>query len=150
MREFALQCLEEKYGKKFVIDETYCRYKHWNGEEDNPMVLRARAYPEDDESNKFGLFVKEPNVFQDNYSVQLYQHDIEAEIFPEMEKFGLEGTIVISYPLMTGTIRDDLSADDIIYDGSTCICFFSRGSQRIGYKCVYTDYQKMAGFLIYM
>ena len=124
MREFALNCMEEKYGKPFLIDETYCNYVHFNGHEDMPMVLYARAYPEGDEKDICGLFVEEPNTFKDNYSVKLYRHEIEDVIFPKMEQYDLEGEIEIDYPLMVGTIGDDLSAEDIMYDRNTCIDFF--------------------------
>lgn len=125
MREFALQCLEERYGKKFQIDEAYCVYGHLNGHEELPMTLRARVYAEEDAGKIGGIFVEEPNIFQDNYSVMLYLDAVEAVIRPEMEKYGLEGAIQISYPLVVGTIGDDLSAEDILYDDSTCICFYA-------------------------
>ncbi len=124
MRAFALECLEQKYGKPFLIDETYCEYEHFNGHEDKPMVLYARAYPEGDEKDICGLYVEEPNIFKDNYSVNYYLPEIEEKIFPEMEQYGVEGKIEIDYPLMTGTIADNLSAEDVIYDGSTRLFFY--------------------------
>ena len=124
MRAFALECLEEKYGKPFLIDETYCEYEHLNGHEDKPMALYARAYPEDDEKDVCGLLVEEPNIFKDNYSVNYYLPKIEEKIFPEMEKYGVKGQIEIEYPLMTGTIGENLSAEDVIYDGNTKIYFY--------------------------
>lgn len=124
MKEFALKCLEEKYGKKFLIDDAHCHYNHFNGHEEQPMVLRAKAYPEEDESDICGIFVEEPNVFQDNYSINFYRQEIEEKIVPEMDKFGIEGKIEFDYPYMTGTIGNNLSAEDIIYDKNTCICFF--------------------------
>lgn len=124
MREFALNCLEEKYGKTFVIDEGYCEYEHFNGHENMPMTLRARAYLEGDENVTCGLYVEEPNIFKDNYSAKCYLPQIKEKIFPEMEKYGIEGEIELEYPVSTGTVGDNLSADDIIYDGSAQIYFY--------------------------
>ena len=124
MRAFALECLEVKYGKTFKIDESYCQYVHKDGHEEMPMILSARAYPEDDPMDLCGILVEEPNIFKDNYSVKLYRQEIEEIITPEMEKYKVNGQIEIDYPLMSGTIGDDLRATDIIYDDDTCICFY--------------------------
>ena len=124
MREFALNCLEEKYGKPFVIDESYYVYEHFNGHENMPMILNARAYPEGDENDICAFYVKEPNFFKDNYSVNSYLPQIEDKIFPEMEKYGIEGKFDLIYPLSTGTVGDNLSVDDIIYNNGATIYFY--------------------------
>ena len=47
MREFALYCLEEKYGVPFELSEDYLHYGHINGHEELSLELRGRAYNRD-------------------------------------------------------------------------------------------------------
>ncbi|MCR5608911.1 MAG: hypothetical protein K6G26_07595 [Lachnospiraceae bacterium] len=147
MREFALKCLEEKYGKKFLIDESYCEYEHFNGHEDKPMTLYARAYPECEKKETCGLFVEEPNIFKDNYFVNLYLPDIEDFIIPEMDKYDLKGELDIDYPLMAGTIGDSLSAKDIIYDTNTRIVFLQPVEKKDDIQEYITIVRKWLNFL---
>ena len=43
-----------------------------------------------------------------------------------MDEYGVSGIVDISYPYMTGIMEDGLSAEDIIYDGNSCIRFFQK------------------------
>lgn len=130
MREFALEALKNKYGKEFAIDETYCKYNHVNGHDYNPMQLRARAYPVDDPEDVCGIRVREPNEFEDTYSVNKYNSVVAEYLKPQMDEYGVSGIVDISYPDMTGIMEDGLSAEDIIYDGNSCIRFVQITEQK--------------------
>ena len=119
-----------KYGKDFAIDESYCKYGHVNGHEENSMQLRARAYPVNDPSDICGIKVVEPNKFSDTYSENKYKSVVEERLRPDMEKYGLEGAIEIEYPYMVGIMEDGLSADDVIYGPNSCIRFVDRSEKK--------------------
>ena len=124
MRDFALYCLEEKYGVPFELSEDYSHYGHINGHEELSLALRGRAYNRDNEDYFCGFSVVEPNHFSDNYFVTWYLDDVKSIIEPELEKQEISAFIDLSYPLLQTTLDSDLTAEDILGMSNMQLSFY--------------------------
>lgn len=125
MRDFALSSLGEKYGKEFVIDETYCKYGRVSRrDKTEKMEFRARAYPVDEPDKYCGILVTEPDSFKDNYFARLYESGVGELIYPEMEKYGVKTNIHIYRSASTQAYDDKITADEFLHQKETTIELF--------------------------
>ena len=78
MCAFALDCLERKYGREFVINKIYYEYERLSDNPNNPaMMLRTRACPVDEPDKICAVYVAEPNTFEDDFFTYRYYEDIK-------------------------------------------------------------------------
>lgn len=124
MREFALYCLEEKYGVPFEFKDEYVHYGHINGHEELSLELWGRAYNSDNNDYYCGFSVVEPNSFSDDYFVNWYIDDVKSVIRPQMEYHDISGEIELSYPLLATPLDRDLTAEEVLAMSKMQLIFF--------------------------
>lgn len=118
MKDFALQCLKDKYGYNFEFEQDLT-YAHENGHENRPLYLNGHVHVVGNETLRCYFEVTEPNIFRDNYASNYYKEDIIAYLTDKIGDMPSAYEIEVTNRISNTVFDPNMDFKDFLYQ---CDC----------------------------